>query len=68
MNWLPVKSGRVHSVAYDPLSRQMHVKFHGGQVYAYLNVSSLDHARFIRSDSIGRALNELAKSKTFHRV
>jgi KTSC domain len=50
----PVSSSAISHVGYDPETREMRVRFHGGRTYSYPNVPAETHAGFIAADSVGK--------------
>lgn len=50
-----VKSSSVESIAYDPQSKELHVKYHGsGKTYAYSGVAYDQHFKLMNSQSKGK--------------
>ncbi len=63
-NWITVKSSRFLACDYDPLLRDLFVKFHPNRagessVYVYHNVSDERFHDLMEAESKGKALNEI---------
>jgi hypothetical protein len=58
-----VNSSAVRSVGYDRRSRILEVEFVSGEVYRYLGVERMVHGALLRSDSLGRFVNERIKPR-----
>ena len=58
-----VNSSAVRSVGYDRPSRTLEVEFTSGEVYRYLGVERIVYGAFLRSDSLGRFVNERIKPR-----
>lgn len=55
MRHVKVQSDHIASVAYDPISRDMEVKFHtNGSTYVHHGVPPQEHAAFMSSPSHGQ--------------
>jgi frataxin-like iron-binding protein CyaY len=54
MKHVKVSSAHIASIAYDPHSRDMEVKFNNGSVYVYHGVPPQEHAAFLASPSHGQ--------------
>jgi len=67
MDFTEVKSSQVHSVAFDPATKTLAVRFHGkngpGSLYHYANVSLDKHADFMKAESKGKFLGIHIKAK-----
>lgn len=48
------KSSLVHTVYYDPSSKDMTVRLHGNRQYVYGDVEPHEHNAFISADSLGK--------------
>lgn len=53
MEHVPVKSSNIVSVAYDPLTAAMEIKFANGGLYRMTEVMPTDHHALIHADSVG---------------
>lgn len=51
-------SSNVASVAHNPATGILEVKFHSGGVYQYANVTEKQHADLLAAESTGRYLND----------
>lgn len=49
----PVKSSNLHSVGYDPRSRDLTVRFKSGATHRYHDVPPEKHAALMAADSVG---------------
>lgn len=58
-----VNSSAVRSVGYDRRSRTLEVEFTSGEVYRYLGVERIVFGSLLRSDSLGRFVNERIKPR-----
>jgi hypothetical protein len=58
-----VNSSAVRSVGYDRRSRTLEVEFTSGEVYRYLGVERIVFSALLRSDSLGRFVNERIKPR-----
>jgi hypothetical protein len=58
-----VNSSAVRSVGYDQRSRILEVEFVSGEVYRYLGVERIVYGALLRSDSLGRFVNERIKPR-----
>ncbi|HEU4543414.1 MAG TPA: KTSC domain-containing protein [Jiangellaceae bacterium] len=58
-----VNSSAVRSVGYDPRSQTLEVEFVSGEVYRYLGVERIVYGALLRSDSLGRFVNERIKPR-----
>ena len=64
MKLIPIEnSSNIEAIGYDVQSRQMHVRFKGGTIYAHDDVTPLKHAEFIASKSKGAHYHENFKGK-----
>lgn len=61
MKRVPVKSGNVASVGYDPDTNTLEVEFLNGGVYTYHGVDADKHAALMKADSVGGFLNANVK-------
>lgn len=50
-----VTSGNLTAVGYNPITKELHLKFHysGSMVYVYADVSKATHRQLMSADSIG---------------
>lgn len=58
-----VSSSNIHSVGYEPTSRELEIEFSNGAVYMYLNVPESVHTALMHSSSKGHYLNENIKNR-----
>jgi hypothetical protein len=58
-----VNSSAVRSVGYDQRRRILEVEFVSGEVYRYLGVERIVYGALLRSDSLGRFVNERIKPR-----
>jgi hypothetical protein len=49
----PVVSSSITHVGHDPATNTLSVRFKGGGLYHYANVSADEHAKFLAADSKG---------------
>jgi len=56
MEHIPVKSSYLESVAYDPVSQTLQVRFLNGGLYNYQGVEPAHYNAFISAPSLGRHL------------
>lgn len=63
MNHVSVSSSTIESVAHDPESSTMEVKFKNGTTYHYHGVPADLHEDMLQSSSVGKFLNEHIKNK-----
>lgn len=54
VNFHPVQSSNIHSVAYDPTTSTLEVKFHGGGHFRYHDVPPGVHEAFLKAPSAGK--------------
>jgi hypothetical protein len=54
MNWLPVESKLLTSVAYDPENSTLYLRFRSGDVYRYFAFPPEQHQQFLDAESQGR--------------
>lgn len=54
MNWLPLESKMLLSVAYDAKKHTLYLRFRSGDVYRYSDFSDDDYQCFLRAESKGR--------------
>jgi len=59
----PVNSSAVRSVGYDRQTQTLEVEFASGEVYRYLGVEYFVSLALLRSDSLGRFVNERVKPR-----
>lgn len=62
----PVKSGQIAEIGHDPATKTMAVKFHGGSVYHYANVSPEQFSTFQGAESIGKHFGAHFKKNEKH--
>lgn len=63
--WIPVESGKIEAVAYEPATSTLAVKFkhnkEAGTYYTYSDVSNEKYTRFLQGDgfdgSVGKFFN-----------
>lgn len=58
-----VTSSAVRSVGYDATSGTLELEFASGEVYRYLGVERIVYGALLRSDSLGRFVNERIKPR-----
>lgn len=61
MHWTPVSSTNVHSHAYNPDTRELHVRFHSGHTYTYADVPPETADGLTHADSAGKFVNDNLK-------
>lgn len=66
MNFKPLNSSNIHSVAYDPATQTMEVKFHGGGHYRYFDVSPKTHEGLLNAESAGKFFGAHVRGKHGH--
>ena len=55
MNWLPLESEMLASVAYDAERQILHLRFRGtGDVYRYFKLPAAEYRAFLDAESHGR--------------
>lgn len=58
MEWHPVDSSQIQSVAHDPETKTLHVKFHhGDSIYQYTGVTPEIFANLKGAESVGKHFN-----------
>lgn len=62
----PVTSSTIESVAHDPDTRSMEVKFKSGSTYRYDGVPAELHGDMMQSSSVGKFLNDNIKGRYSH--
>ena len=67
MQWDPVSSSRISAVAWEDGITYMRFRTDGA-VYGYKNVTPEQHAEFLRSPSLGKALELFEKQHPYFRV
>lgn len=70
MNYIPVISSTLASVAYDETSSTLGVQFNGGREYEYYGVPETVYRGILSADSAGRFFQTHVKDAgyTFRRV
>ncbi len=63
MKMIQVKSDAINSVGYDPVSMQMKIEFHQGNIYDFCRVPVHVYKSFINASSIGEYYNDYIKNK-----
>lgn len=58
-----VTSSNIESIGYDDVSKTMEIKFKGGGIYSYKNVSKEDFGKFESANSIGKHFFAHIKNK-----
>lgn len=58
----PISSDHIAGAKYDPLRRQMDVKFQNGYVYRAHGVSSHDYQQFMSAPSQGQHWHQVIKN------
>jgi hypothetical protein len=61
MTHVPVKSSNLVSVAYDPKTQTLQVKFHSGAVHNYSKVPAATHAAMLKAKSVGSFFHSKVK-------
>ena len=59
----PVKSSSIASIAHDPATKTLSVKFTSGETYKYAGVSADQHKKLMGADSIGTHFQQSIRSK-----
>ena len=59
--FVPVDSGHIDGVRYDPMERVLAVRFKNGYVYHAHGVSSDDHQAFMDASSPGEHYHQVIK-------
>lgn len=57
------RSSNVTALGYDPESKELHVRFASGGVYAYSGVSPEEHQALVNAPSVGSHLHAHIKSR-----
>ena len=63
MEMTPVTSSNLHSVGYDPATKDMHVRFHSGNTATYRNVPPETHQAFVSAPSVGKHFHQHIKGR-----
>lgn len=64
MEHKPVKSSSVASVAYDPHSKSLEVRYHGsGKTYSYADIPYDKHLRLMTAKSIGKYVSNVIQKE-----
>jgi hypothetical protein len=63
MTHIRVSSSVIESVAHDPQTEKMEVKFHTGALYRYHSVPEEDHAEFVNAKSVGVHFNNFVRGE-----
>jgi lysyl-tRNA synthetase class 2 len=58
---VPVRSGAVSAVGYDPTTNELDIEYTGGDVYRYSMVPPSVHRELLAADSIGAFVNREVK-------
>lgn len=58
-----VDSSAMEAVGYDPATRELHVQFVGGRLYAYLDVDESVFQELLMADSKGSYFNREIKPR-----
>lgn len=61
MDFIPVTSSNLDSVAYDMDKQELYVKFKNNSVYKYLKVPSTEYDNLLGAESAGKYLNQHIK-------
>ncbi|WP_156222730.1 KTSC domain-containing protein [Pseudactinotalea suaedae] len=61
MRRVPVRSGAVSAVGYDPTTNELDIEYTGGDVYRYSMVPPSVHRELLAADSIGSFVNREVK-------
>jgi len=62
----PLTSSNLQAVAYDPTSRVLEVKFHGGNHYRYHDVDPKTHEALLSAESAGKYFGAHIRGKHRH--
>lgn len=62
-HWIAVTSSNIEALALDPSAQRLSVKFKGGKVYAYENVSVAMFELLTMADSVGKAFQQHIKAQ-----
>ena len=54
MNWQPLESKLLSSVAYDADQSILYLRFHSGDVYRYFDLAARHYQQFLQAESQGR--------------
>ena len=65
MNFVPVKSSTVDSVAFDSATGILGVRFKNGTEYHYFNVPEYIYNGLLSAKSVGKYLDENVKKKGY---
>ncbi len=63
MEHKPVKSSNIDSIAYDPDTSEMQVRFRGGGTYSYAKVPQTVVDGLMNADSVGSHFHQHIKGK-----
>ena len=66
MNYQPIKSSNLASVAYDPLRQVLGVQFIGGRKFEYPSVSPEQYAQMMAAPSIGSHFSSHIRVRKSH--
>ncbi len=58
MSLIPVKSGNIKAVGYDPKARTLTVAFHSGASHDYYDVSPENHAGMMKAHETGESVGK----------
>jgi hypothetical protein len=61
----PVKSSSLASVAHDPATNVLEVRFNSGALYAYEGFTAEDYAQLLGAESIGKHFHAAIKNGGF---
>lgn len=69
MKHTSVKSSNIESVAYDPESKMLEIRFNGGGLYSYADVPQAAYDNLMSAESVGGEFHRSIKGKfEFKRV
>ena len=69
MGRIPVRSTSIGSIGYQPVERELEIKFReSGDVYRYFDVPAEEHAAFMAAESKGTYLNQVFKPRGYRHV
>jgi hypothetical protein len=63
VEWQPVSSSNVAAVGYVPDFARLHVRFHNGSSYVYLDVPESIYNGLLGAASVGRYLHLMVKNR-----
>jgi hypothetical protein len=54
VDWLPLESSVIASVAYVPAARTLYLRFHTGELYRYFDFPPQEYRNFLAAESKGQ--------------